>query len=608
MWSPVINLTLKQQAGALSSGNFGETNGGGWRRALAVPTGDFHRRAMSDSADSLVPKKSPPLAERVDSVVLAILVAIGLYYFLYACAGFWVYTIDDAYITLRQARNLVEGHGFVYNPGGDRVESYTNHLLFLLQAAFLAAGWDGLYWTKIVGVISGVAVLVGAVAFGIVVLRTEAREGGARLPLAGLGFGAVLLGRSPILFTGAVGGLETVLFAALLTWGGVATLWLLRIDAGSKVAVAAGVLLGLATWTRPEGIAWAFGFCTLVGLGRWVLHRRALGPVWIAGGIAVAFWAGLTIWRLAIFGHPFPNTYYAKMALPVLTRLDHGWGYAVDFMIRNGGWLLFAAVIPGVVLLRGAARWMVAIGGAGAACGVLLAWYQGGDWIPHLRMMAPGLGVLAGAALVGVVALAGLLGRGRFTAAVVFPLLFWAAYDRVVEPSLGTAASEIQTRIFGWNDAHKPVGIWLGEWNLNRLEDEEEPLVVAVEDIGLIGWYSRATIIDLAGLADPHWAHLKHSDPSIDYPAEALLNEQRPDIIIIVSQCGGRQDPWRVEWITNRAVYFHPDFAPNYRELVRFTHKDFPGDGYFLHVFARNDVAGEAPPVTPPVPRAVGGR
>ena len=43
---------------------------------------------------------------------------------------------DDALISMRYARNLVEGHGLVWNPGGPPVEGYTN-LLWTLWMAVL---------------------------------------------------------------------------------------------------------------------------------------------------------------------------------------------------------------------------------------------------------------------------------------------------------------------------------------------------------------------------------------------------------------------------------------------------------------------------------------
>jgi hypothetical protein len=42
-------------------------------------------------------------------------------------ALFWGFTVEDAYISFRYARNFVQGHGLVFNPG-ERVEGYTNFL------------------------------------------------------------------------------------------------------------------------------------------------------------------------------------------------------------------------------------------------------------------------------------------------------------------------------------------------------------------------------------------------------------------------------------------------------------------------------------------------
>src|SRR5215470_11017862 len=48
---------------------------------------------------------------------------------------------DDAYVSYRYARNLVRGHGLVYNVGTP-VEGYTNFLWTVLAAVPLAAGAD----------------------------------------------------------------------------------------------------------------------------------------------------------------------------------------------------------------------------------------------------------------------------------------------------------------------------------------------------------------------------------------------------------------------------------------------------------------------------------
>ncbi len=62
---------------------------------------------------------------------------------------------DDAFISFRYTRNLLEGHGLVFNPG-ERVEGYTNFLWILELAALwaifgirpeLAAPWLSVAYT-----------------------------------------------------------------------------------------------------------------------------------------------------------------------------------------------------------------------------------------------------------------------------------------------------------------------------------------------------------------------------------------------------------------------------------------------------------------------------
>lgn len=49
-------------------------------------------------------------------------------------------TIDDAFITFRYARNIVEGQGFVYNPGVSTLGTTTPLFTLLLTAASAFSG------------------------------------------------------------------------------------------------------------------------------------------------------------------------------------------------------------------------------------------------------------------------------------------------------------------------------------------------------------------------------------------------------------------------------------------------------------------------------------
>ncbi len=517
-----------------------------------------------------------------------------------------MYTVDDAYITLRQARNLVEGYGLVYNPGGDIVESYTNHLLFLYQAAVLYMGFDGLFWTKVLGVLSGLVTLFASMGIVYQLLKAGGEtEEDTDIPISGCSAAALILSLSPILFSGSVSGLETSFFTAFVTLSALAMLRLCLSKPDRISLIITGTLLGLATWVRPEGIAWAIGFLLFSGL---ILHRskEPLKPILIITGIVLLFWLSLTIYRMIVFGHPFPNTYYAKMGRPFSSRIAGGIAYTREFLFASGGWILMLLGITAVVLSKGKQRWLSGMMLAAGTSGVLLAAYEGGDWIPYLRLICPSTGILTGLAVFGVMEAGRRVPKAGPALCLILPLLIWQLYFYTSMQGLRNAGAEIQTRIFGWNDSHKPMGIWLGEWNETHREKYGAPLSIAIEDIGLVGWYSEANIVDLAGLADPYWAHLHYEDPEQLYPAGHLLNERNPDVIVIVSVSGNREEPLNVPWRTNRAIYTHPVFGENYIQVVMFTHKDYPNDGLFLHVFARKEIATEAPDVEPPAARASG--
>ena len=82
-----------------------------------------------------------------------ILLLLAILAFLWTALRSWGYLIDDTFITLRFARNLIEGSGLVFNPG-ERVEGYTSFALVLLSAPLLALGIDPVLG---LGILSGAA-------------------------------------------------------------------------------------------------------------------------------------------------------------------------------------------------------------------------------------------------------------------------------------------------------------------------------------------------------------------------------------------------------------------------------------------------------------------
>ena len=66
----------------------------------------------------------------------------------------WDFNTDDAYITLRYARNLVEGRGISWNAGEAAVEGYSNFLFLIISTFALWLGLDPLIALKATSVVA----------------------------------------------------------------------------------------------------------------------------------------------------------------------------------------------------------------------------------------------------------------------------------------------------------------------------------------------------------------------------------------------------------------------------------------------------------------------
>ncbi len=244
-------------------------------------------------------------------------------------AGQLNWLCDDAYISFRYARNLVEGHGLVFNPG-ERVEGYTNFLWTLLAAAGLRLGLA----PEATSPLLGLAALAGLLALMFRTSTTMARDLVLPRPWLSLGLAGVALHAQHRIW--ATSGLETGLFTLLVTATVVAAIEA-RTD---RSWLGVGLWGSLATLTRPEG-ALVYGLAILSGLlgprtGRVGRLVRATLP----GVVLLAPWL---FWKLSYYGDWLPNTFFAKVSEE--PRWAEGAAYA---------WLYFGTylgLVPGLVVV-----------------------------------------------------------------------------------------------------------------------------------------------------------------------------------------------------------------------------------------------------------------
>ena len=362
-------------------------------------------------------------------VALSFLPWLGLLGWLSAVAWF---LCDDAFISFRYARNLLEGHGLVFNPG-EYVEGYTN-FLWVLE---LAALWGVLGipperaapWLSVACTVGVVAVL------GVWLARVPGvRE---RWLVAWMAFGLLCTSATFAVWTSG-GGLETRQFTLFMVLAVVClSLW----RWGRRGLVAASLSLALAAWTRPEGlltglvcIGW-FAVQSMVDAGRPRPDWRRLA--WLAAPFVVLV-AAHYVFRYAYYGEWLPNTYYAKHVRP---WYESGFRYLWAAALETGLYLL----LP-LAAVAARERWRSHRDGAFALplllMGVHMAYVMriGGDHFEYrpLDFYWP---LLAFPSAVGVVHLGSRLAAGRWRSrlpglgrmgarscavAVFVPVLFYA--------------------------------------------------------------------------------------------------------------------------------------------------------------------------------------
>lgn len=208
------------------------------------------------------------------------------------------YLIDDAYISLRYARNWIEGHGLVFNPG-EVVEGYTNFLWTVIGALGLGLGLDGMLWWKSLSAISATLLL-----WRLAVLCRDTLGSVETVAVAPWMF---LLSLEAFGYW-TITGMETMLYACLFV--GALGLALRESIVGRRLG-SVWIFIALAL-TRPEGVM-VFGLVHGVVWLTQERHRSALRRHVEDGLLFGLFYGAYFAWRFSFYGRPFPNTYYAKI-------------------------------------------------------------------------------------------------------------------------------------------------------------------------------------------------------------------------------------------------------------------------------------------------------
>jgi len=462
--------------------------------------------------------------------------------------------IDDEFIVFRYARNLVDGHGLVFNPG-ERFEGFTVPLWVFLIAAGLKLSIDPVIWSHVLSITAA-----GVAAFAVG-RAWQRRFPGSRWPVP-----AIFVALSPAFAWHAVAGLGTTLLAALLA------LWFDLYDKAvrdGRQSIGAGCCLAAACLLRQEAALFVPIYLVFE-------YRRRPS---VALALPVLSLLGWSLFRWFYYGRLVPITYSVKK-LEFLTDLRLGAIYLLAATWTTGVGFFLLASLP-TRREQGSPSGPLRAGRWGVWLTLLYVVYVGGDFVALARFFIPTLPLFV---FLGCAGVRDRLGSARDGPGGRMGLLVGiaiAGFAALQWPQLQRA------QLFG------EQGFFEQRWS--RLGTHFAATVpadtsIAISPIGAFGWTSGLPIVDILGLTndsalgqDPDLAVTMKGHQRFD---EAWVLDQRPHFIILAN--GVRQpdtgqlviNPWE------RDLYLDPGFQRDYVHMLA----PIPGDAP-LDVFRRRDVS-----------------
>jgi 4-amino-4-deoxy-L-arabinose transferase-like glycosyltransferase len=461
--------------------------------------------------------------------VAPVLIAVGAFA-LRASLG--PLTVDDAYITFRYARHLADGVGLVYNPG-ELVLGTTTPLYTLLMAFVARVGFDLPHAATLVNALCDAATVY-------VLFLTGRRLAG---PGAGL-LAAALFALTPMSIAFASAGMETSLFCMLLVIG----CWLAIAGRTTLAALA----LGIATLTRPEALILGGLLVILTTLQR---RRPALAEAAVYAAPIVP-WVLIAIWY---FGSPLPQSMAAKAVAyrvdPFINPLAiamHTILPGESLLVINTPLALVALLVAPLVVITlwAGARRILGSGGLAPLWVLVPLIYDAAYVAVGLRgvRMFPWYVIPTSPFLILMLAIGGgilakrhLRQRGRLTWLPAALLIIWWLPGLLIGSRPGYPAGYTVARESHYREL---AADYADRWGPTTL--------VAAPEIGALGYFSEARILDTVGLVSPAAARyyplpvamLAASDNAV---APRLIEDSTPDYVVSLDQfviSSLDPDPW----------------------------------------------------------------
>ncbi len=445
--------------------------------------------------------------EAADRLVRLIRFLVGSAALVGLTSSTWHRQIDDQFISITYAHQLATA-GLLEHSSGERVEGYSNFLYTLLLSGAMGLGFDAVLVGKIICLLSGIAIIAVCSVFA------PASAGGSLFVLA-------VATWEPISYWSSVG-LETTLYAALLTGGWAALLSM------SSLQPAGIALLGVAALTRNEGAVHLMAAAACAAAIR-PTSKAVRASLAVTVTILVTYHLGRSVW----FGNVVPTPVLVKISNVPLTL--YGLRQASGDLVSGVG-LIAAALLS---VSNRPRQWLLA--SAPLLIQTAILWRLSGDWMSEARFVLPGL--CASAVLwVALGSPRAATGKTLLIAAVIPLGALWAPK--------GYGAFSLERR-----PAPRPRA-----WDLAWLRDVDTPLqedlswvtenvpdgsTIFVVDAGILGLIPGVRLIDARGLNTRRIAKAEaegRTDAEINLMLENRSN-LRPDYFRVAHWGKGAPEP-----------------------------------------------------------------
>ena len=488
----------------------------------------------------------------INYLLAGVAVLAGLFFLFKAKSqnGFFCFPLDDSWIHLTFARNIVEFGSFSYYKNQLATSGSTSPLYTFILAGFYFFSKNEFIISYIIGISS--FALAAFFTFKLAKIHFASAMWLAVLT-------ALLLALQPMLNLIAVSGMETTMFISLI----IISLYNYKM----KNRIALGISLGLLIWCRPDGLvllaAILVDYIIAMQLENSkkskkeirISAKELITPFSIAAGIAICYF----LFNYFLSGSLFPNTYGAKLAIyEGKSRTGFLKSDVLEYFTAPA---FITYIVPFflsvIIIINGAMRkkyseysvYFIFLAGL-----IFVYWY----FIPFSssfgRYLMPLIPCYIILAVYGVRVISEYLSnKFKSTASgnIILATYFMISVTLGIFYSYNTSNSYSQICKY-YNDRHVAAGNWINK-------NTPPEAVVATHDIGAIEYYGKRKLVDMVGLVSPEIIN-KMKAGFIGYLNNYLI-EKKADYVITLKN-----------WfeIVNDNPIFVPVNEPEILEVYKF--------------------------------------